>query len=62
MGISENRSRRRAVLGRNAWRRSTRIRIKLIANERGLSGAEIANALNCGTDAILAFAESIRSV
>ena len=38
------------------WRRATRIRIKMIAQERGLSDAEISKALNCGTAAILAFA------
>lgn len=39
------------------WRRATRIRIKMIAAERGLSDEEIAKALHCGTAAILAFAE-----
>ena len=38
-------------------RRSTRIRITLIASERGLSDAEIAHALKFSDEAILAFAE-----
>jgi len=36
---------------------SRRIRISLIARERRLSHAEIANAMNCGTAAVVAFAE-----
>jgi hypothetical protein len=39
------------------WKRGTRIRIKMIARERGLSDAEIAKAMNCGTAAVVAFAE-----
>ncbi len=39
------------------WKRATRIRIKMIARERGLSDAEISRALNCGTSAVVAFAE-----
>jgi hypothetical protein len=37
------------------WKRATRIRIKMIARERGLSDAEISRALNCGTSAVVAF-------
>jgi hypothetical protein len=38
-------------------KRQTRIRISMIARERGLSDAEIAKAMDCGTAALLAFAE-----
>jgi len=38
------------------WKRATRIRIKMIARERGLLDAEIAKAMNCGTAAVVAFA------
>jgi hypothetical protein len=39
------------------WKRATRIRIRMIAQERGLSDAEIAKAMNCGTAAVVAFAK-----
>ena len=39
------------------WKRSTRIRIRMIVQERGLSNAEIAKAMNCGTAAVVAFAK-----
>jgi len=39
------------------WKRSTRIRIRMIARERGLSDAEIAKALNCGITAVVEFAK-----
>jgi hypothetical protein len=38
-------------------KRAMRIRISMIARERGLSDEEIAEAMNCGTEAILDFAE-----
>jgi predicted transcriptional regulator len=38
-------------------KRAMRVRISMIARERGLSDAEIAKALNCGTAAVVAFAE-----
>jgi len=38
-------------------KRALRVRISMIARERGLSDAEIAKAMNCGTGAVVAFAE-----
>ena len=38
------------------WKRATRIRVSMIARERGLSDAEIGPAMNCGTSAVVAFA------
>ena len=42
---------------KDPWKRGTRIRIKMIARERGLADAEIAAALNCGTTAVVEFAD-----
>jgi hypothetical protein len=38
-------------------KRAMRIRISMIARASGLSDAEIAKAMNCGTSAVVAFAE-----
>jgi hypothetical protein len=38
-------------------KRAMRIRISMIARERGLSDAETAKAMNCGTSAVVEFAE-----
>jgi hypothetical protein len=37
-------------------KRAMRVRISMIARERGLSDEEISRAMNCGTAAVVAFA------
>ena len=48
---------RRDVMEGRSSKRAIRIRIKMIANERGLSDAEVSRAMNCGTSAVVEFAD-----
>jgi hypothetical protein len=48
---------RRDVMEGRSSKRAIRIRIKMIAHERGLSDVEVSRAMNCCTSAVVEFAD-----